>query len=145
MYDPAYYTAPHWLATRDRRLAKAGHRCEHARVVDEGARLGGHPYRHAVEIRCPETSRLQVHHLHYNTVGREADDDLMVLCNRHHILAHLGAKACRRCGEPVFDAEVDAIDFSDGADLTEDGALASLLDLAPSFCGYCDHVLGNDD
>jgi hypothetical protein len=67
-----YLLSPQWLKRRERRLELSGFRCE--RVAGSG--------------RCGETECLEVHHLHYRTLGREADGDLEVLCQRHHRAMH---------------------------------------------------------
>jgi hypothetical protein len=63
-----YLKSSWWLARRARRLEAAGYRCEHADGFG----------------RCAETERLEAHHKHYRSLGCEADEDLSVLCRRHH-------------------------------------------------------------
>jgi hypothetical protein len=67
-----YLNAPEWRERREHRLELSGFRCEY--MTDGG--------------RCTETECLEVHHLRYDTLGREADADLRVLCARHHDLTH---------------------------------------------------------
>jgi hypothetical protein len=69
----AYLRTPWWLERSERRLEVAGYRCEY--VGDDGK-------------RCGETKCLDVHHLHYRTLGCEADEDLGVRCRHHHHEAH---------------------------------------------------------
>jgi DNA-directed RNA polymerase subunit M/transcription elongation factor TFIIS len=38
--------------------------------------------------KCGSNKKLNVHHLHYNTLYREKDIDLMVLCDNCHKLEH---------------------------------------------------------
>ena len=61
-----------WRSIRPQRLAFAGHQCEH---------------RTWLSPRCPVREGLEVHHLHYNTLGRESLGDLITLCKPHHDLA----------------------------------------------------------
>lgn len=65
-----------WRALRARALARAGHRCEW--VMERGPRRGR---------RCGCEAGLEVHHLHYRTFGREALEDVQVLCPAHHEIA----------------------------------------------------------
>lgn len=66
----------HWRRTRQKLLAIAGHRCEH---IDRNG---------PVETRCPCRTDLQVHHITYDRVTEEWDDDLIVLCDDHHADIH---------------------------------------------------------
>lgn len=68
----AYLRSPEWKAQRKAALARAGHQCE------QGAETA--PY----DLRCPETTRLHVHHMSYARLGHELPKDLLVLCKRHH-------------------------------------------------------------
>jgi hypothetical protein len=67
-----YLKSTWWLKRRERRLALSGFRCEH--MVDGR--------------RCGETEGLEVDHLHYDTLGCEADEDLAVRCCGHHDEKH---------------------------------------------------------
>jgi hypothetical protein len=63
-----------WKKTRRRALALSGQRCQ-VTVTGRG--------------RCPNRSRLQVHHRHYDTLGAENPaTDLVVVCPKHHRLIH---------------------------------------------------------
>jgi hypothetical protein len=57
-----YIKSDAWRARRERALLKVGRRCE----------------------RCPEITGLEVHHLNYENLGHEPDEDLEVLCWRCH-------------------------------------------------------------
>jgi hypothetical protein len=70
-----YLLSAKWQVRRKRRLEVAGHRCEHMTGSE----------------RCDATRGLEVHHLHYDSLGSEADADLEVLCRHHHLLAHSGS------------------------------------------------------
>jgi len=37
---------------------------------------------------CKIKDNLNLHHLHYNTIGREDGTEIIVLCQRHHYLLH---------------------------------------------------------
>jgi len=129
-----YLASPWWFARRQRRLLSAGNQCEWKRVVydhpAEGTLYGD---------RCTVTARLEVHHKTYATLGREADDDLDVLCNAHHIASHLASASCKLCGEPAFYWESDVQDCVDGliethgTDFNMDDASWCL----PENCGNC--------
>lgn len=93
--------------------------------------------------RCAETQRLQVHHLHYNSVGCEQFDDVEVLCPLHHKVREVMKKRCDRCDECVFDNLEDAEDHINGYD--DDWELDDIIADAPSLCPYCDHMCGKDD
>lgn len=60
-----YLHSPEWIAKRDK-------------IKEE---------RKCCEI-CGETEKLQVHHLNYDNVGNEKDEDLMLLCEYHHKVLH---------------------------------------------------------
>lgn len=65
----AYLKSAMWRNTREKCLSRNGHRC----------------------FICGCTAllrRLDVHHLHYKTVGREGADDLVPLCEWHHKIIH---------------------------------------------------------
>lgn len=70
-----------WRRIRNRELLRAGYRCE-----DCGERGTGE-------------GDLEVHHLHYGTVGEEESDDLRVLCRFCHKRRHNG-----RRGDPAVPA-----------------------------------------
>jgi hypothetical protein len=59
-----YLQSPRWRYTQARKLEAVGQHCE----------------------CCPETIDLRVCHRHYNTVGRERDEDLQVLCAFHRMV-----------------------------------------------------------
>lgn len=61
-----YLQSDGWKERRQRKLEQAGHRCQ----------------------RCESRSRLHVHHLTYQRLGKEHPDDLMVLCHRCHAAEH---------------------------------------------------------
>lgn len=120
---PEYLQSPWWKKRRERSLYLAQNRCQspvcamafvRSMTDDEIRELGRQRY------------RLEVHHLTYERLGQELDDDLIVLCDRCHCEQHgipfvedfrqdgfksmdvalRGAiqnmvEALRRCGAPV--------------------------------------------
>jgi len=62
----AYLSTRHWKFTRNKKIASVGDRCE----------------------ECAQRGDLLVHHLHYETLGRELDKDLLVLCPSCHKKDH---------------------------------------------------------
>lgn len=62
-----YLKSKHWKILRSQ-LIKDGVVCSH----------------------CSEKSKLQLHHLHYNTLGNEKASDFCVLCDTCHKLFHAG-------------------------------------------------------
>lgn len=63
-----YLGCSHWLELTEKFKEKLGNKCE-----VEG---------------CKKTENLQVHHLHYQTLGGENFRDLVLLCGEHHKKAH---------------------------------------------------------
>ena len=61
-----YLESPHWLNTATLRKIKSNYVCD----------------------ACRTNKRLEVHHLHYNSLGNESMDDLMTLCHDCHKFAH---------------------------------------------------------
>jgi hypothetical protein len=98
-----YLLSAQWRAHREHRLESAGHRCEY--MVDQWPDRPGKTW----SERCDATDALEVHHLHYGSLGAEADGDLEVLCRFHHLLTHMMGVTCKISGECVYDHEQDAI------------------------------------
>lgn len=74
----AYIASDRWAARRERYFAS-------------------HPRKCAV---CGSKASLELHHLSYERLGRERDDDLAPLCHRCHAAVHLVADSLLpRCGE----------------------------------------------
>jgi hypothetical protein len=135
-----YLDSEAWAARRERRLAQAGFRCEH--MVDQWPER---PDKTWTE-RCGETDGLEVHHLHYLTLGAEHDEDLKVLCRFHHRLTHVMQRVCARCEEDVFGCQEDAVHFLESIGGGDAGFRWEAIDLfAPEYCDYCQHVLDKDD
>jgi len=66
--------SPRYAQLRKKRLSVAGHRCED----------------------CGSTTRLQLHHLHYETLRAEKVGDVRILCERCHAEATDRQRAVRR-------------------------------------------------
>jgi 5-methylcytosine-specific restriction endonuclease McrA len=62
-----YLRTEHWQSTRLRALQRAGFQCKDCEISGV---------------------QLDVHHLTYDRLGREAESDLIVLCHRCHERAH---------------------------------------------------------
>lgn len=45
---------------------------------------------------CDATERVQLHHVAYERIGREADSDLVPLCHQHHAAIHRVARDFER-------------------------------------------------
>jgi hypothetical protein len=136
-----YLRTPHWHRMRLRVLQRAGGQCE--------GELSGPatPYEPWGSVtRCPATTTLQVHHLHYNTLGHESLTDLLCLCAACHAFDHLNA--CALCEEPIFESREDLEAALDEASLAHDPL--DVLEAALSwhwhwpYCGYCEHMLSKD-
>jgi hypothetical protein len=100
-YDPreqefykSYLNSPAWRLKKQGRLKRAGYQCE---FVTTHHKPGG-----AVEMRCPRTRYLCVHHNTYERLGQEEDKDLDVFCWFHHMIEHLLWKKCRVCAQPCL-------------------------------------------
>lgn len=89
----AYLLSPAWRRRRSRAIRRAGGRCQWVAPGNPGGPACG---------RWRTT--LHVHHLTYARLGREADEDLQVLCARHHAVAELLKAACPNCGRRYTDS-----------------------------------------
>lgn len=74
-YDD-YLRSDRWQMTRLRRLMQAEHNDEFGCIKCEGCKLW-------IPLSC-----IQVHHENYERVGRERMEDLKVLCDGCHNIAH---------------------------------------------------------
>jgi 5-methylcytosine-specific restriction endonuclease McrA len=85
-YDE-YMASARWHAIREWALALHGRRCQ----------------------ECGATAGLEVHHLHYDTLGRERPEDLRVLCWRCHEAADRtrAGEARHRSEEALHEARLD--------------------------------------
>ena len=78
-----YLASPQWRLRRERALRLAFYRCQSPVCPDHQARLLTD-----AELASRSRYRLEVHHLTYARVGRELDDDLIVLCADCHAAIH---------------------------------------------------------
>jgi 5-methylcytosine-specific restriction endonuclease McrA len=62
----AYMKSPAWQAKRKKFIKFVGGKCQ----------------------ECGNKNGLQVHHKHYNTLGRETQNDVIVVCSGCHSLKH---------------------------------------------------------
>ena len=62
----AYLESPEWAKVRCDLFITRGEKCE----------------------ICGHAKNLQVHHFHYDNLGHEEPDDLIILCAYHHMLEH---------------------------------------------------------
>lgn len=134
-----YLNSAAWHKRRRQRLLLADGKCEFCPTLEYKWHL-------IPGDRCSSTDRLEVHHLHYNTLGHEADSDLEVLCRKHHILRHVMETTCEWCDEPIYHHEDDAIAAVESAvDLYGINNLTLECVFVSSLCDYHDHVLNKDD
>jgi HNH endonuclease len=70
----AYLTSPHWKSLRREKILSVGRKCE----------------------VCGFDRRVQVHHIVYRSLFDVTLEDLVVLCNRCHKLAHRAQRKSRR-------------------------------------------------
>jgi hypothetical protein len=125
------------LDLRDEALRRAGHRCEWRDEDDRMKGAGG---------RCRQTLGLQLHHVHYGTVGRETLQDVRVLCDYHHRVQTALDRECAICCRPLFyhaqDAEAWLRHF---ANLYPDRRVADLLHDHAKVCDSCEDAWTRDD
>jgi len=148
-----YLQSPWWSRRRRLRLALAEHQCEFRPTIEDPRMK----YERFGE-RCCETQHLEVHHLHYDTLGSELDEDLEVLCRKHHLVRHVEALQCEMCYcSSVVNCEADAIAIVEWAYETVDPRGAMTLDDVLDnysysqdagngrWCDHCVHMWSKDD
>ena len=128
-----YLQSPEWRATRQRRLTAAGNRCEFCQDM-------GHHKGDWHGPRCTATDDLNVHHLHYDSLGAEQDTDLEVLCRFHHLVRHASNYECPTCCDAWSIPDDDAIEAVERAMEAAGGDIAEVtpeqvLDFIN--CSYC--------
>lgn len=113
-----YMSSPEWAARSADRKKLAGYRCE---FEHEGG-------------RCTATTSLECHHLTYDRLGAELDEDLQVLCEWHHSIVEMWKCECLLCDDSVFGSDVALA----AAHLKKFGnARMAAKDNAPKFCPVC--------
>lgn len=94
-----YLRTARWHSTRNRALARARYQCE----------------------RCQVNRQLQVHHLSYERLGDEANEDLQVLCRGCHPGHHVNEVTVNRSVYlAIVSAALKAERFTHMADLIEE-------------------------
>lgn len=94
-----YLRTAHWGARRNRSLRLAAYRCQ----------------------RCAANRELQVHHLRYDRLGEELDEDLQVLCGGCHLGHHVAEVTPHRSVYlALISAALKTETFTCLADLIED-------------------------
>lgn len=138
-YD-ARFKHPSWFVLRKKMLQRAGNQCE---FVDHST---GVPTR--CQARKSYQCILHVHHLTYRRFGHERDEDLQVLCTRHHAAVEL-MKVKRGCrNAPFFANVVDAVRYWDKyVNAYKRKTWSQVLGIAKkavkSGCVACKHNKGN--
>lgn len=98
-----YLLSDHWKLTRQLALQRAGNRCQCGQCPLASF------YPHELREWFPRSySRLEVHHLTYERLGAEVDDDLLVLCGWCHSRLHGLPVASEPSPGPVPLSEVIA-------------------------------------
>jgi 5-methylcytosine-specific restriction endonuclease McrA len=72
-YYDTYLKSIKWALLRVKALTIVGYKC----------------------VACKSTDTLQLHHKHYQTLGEESLDDVVILCKKCHELLHLAQNALR--------------------------------------------------
>ena len=96
----AYLQTAEWRRRRDRALQAARWRCQWP--------------------ECGEKQDLAVHHRSYERLGEERDEDLQVLCPRHHLGRHEQLETLRRLHWRVIRDIVNSGPFVDFADFVDE-------------------------
>jgi hypothetical protein len=135
--------SPQWQAIREQKLAEAGYRCEFDAIDGDEKWI----FERDDNGRCPATENLEVHHLTYDNLGRERQEDLKVLCIRHHALTHAMTAVCWRCRELLFESDTDVLDYfrKDFAEITAGIIVQEFTDcdVIGKYCG-CDLRMSKD-
>jgi hypothetical protein len=138
-----YLQSSHWTQVRARRLAAAGYQCEFKPIVGGENDMKHGPY---YGERCTATYGLEVHHKHYQSLGREKNQDLEVLCRFHHLVREaVGSLDCPECGDgPMNYDEADILEAVNEAVLECGGidkvTVQDVRDWASEVihCSYCE-------
>lgn len=84
-----YLASDGWQHRRERALHLAQHRCQSPTCEQDHLRsLSDQELADKILVMPRHAYRLEVHHLTYERLGREADDDLIVLCPSCHREQH---------------------------------------------------------
>jgi 5-methylcytosine-specific restriction endonuclease McrA len=119
-----HLTSDYWRHIRRQALQRAGYHCERR--------------------PCGNSLGLQVHHLHYGSLGREALEDVQVLCDACHRQVTALDHKCRLCGGAAFaDAEEAAVWLTGSEARYGRGPVKLLFSLRP-YCSRCEHRVCSD-
>ena len=88
-------------STRRRRARFAKYRCEFIYNPVVYPKLSR-------KIRCTNLYDLHAHHITYARFGKEHINDLIMLCPKHHAVAHLRMMICSRCGKKLLNSDYKA-------------------------------------
>lgn len=132
------------------RITKAGGRCEFVTMRSQDNKL--------VDVRCPRTRYLCVHHNTYERLGREYPGDTDVYCWAHHMIEHLLWESCTICRQPCLLNPAAAEDWfairmtTMGIDLDHGSVNWKRLPNKEVFirqvgrlCANCHHRISKDD
>jgi hypothetical protein len=136
-----YLRSDHWQKTRLRRLTVAGHQCEFKEET------GQYKSYSLYGPRCTETADLEVHHLHYRSLGAEKDEDLEVLCRFHHLVREVCQVECQYCGEAVVvddDVAIDIVKRSAQEYNVPISQLSTVMLDVDSTCWSCEETFTRD-
>jgi hypothetical protein len=97
----AYLQTPEWRRHRNRALSRAQWRCEYP----------------ACQTAAVD---LEVHHRHYDHLGEEHDEDLVVLCGSHHLAVHRRADRFRALHWRVIRDVINTGPYASFADFAEE-------------------------
>src|SRR5262249_45238559 len=94
--------------------------------------------------RCNREGDLQLHHLHYDTLGHETLDDVQLLCDRCHRIETVLAFTCPTCGwRKAFSCEGTAIAWLERVEqeFPPDCSVREMLDSACEPCPSCERFI----
>lgn len=97
----AYLLSDKWKAVRAWAMQRANSQCQ-GHIPPFHPLLGG--------FRCTNKRKLQVHHLTYKRLGAELPEDVVVLCERCHVIEHMRKLKCCRCENDVYPTLAKAME-----------------------------------
>jgi hypothetical protein len=131
--------SPRWQQLRRLALQRAGNRCEGERDL-----CPERPDRSRI-VRCGKEVALQMHHLHYGTLGRETLSDVRMLCDDCHKLATDRAILCPMCGDSVFHWDEDAESWMESMFQLGYTSVSHARESEQPMCDHCQHLMDKDD
>lgn len=130
-----YMASEEWASFRLSAILNAGGRCQHSPDLIPG--WEGYEAK-----RCVETCGLQVHHIHYLTVGFESFGDVEVLCRKHHEARELAKLQCRNCLSYLYSHPEDIEALQQGM-VARGLSFQEYKTLAPLVCYACEEWLAS--